>query len=123
MKRSIAFIVVALVAVIVGRLWAQSYGSITFGPIAPAVTNCPAGSASQATLCAVGTTLYVSYNAGSYQPLVSSNVQPPTFTAPAGQCITGYNATTNTWVTGACIATVTKAQVLATGLSATTTLQ
>ena len=80
MKKAIG--VLATVILLAGAVYlphsasAQGYGAIGFAPIAPAVANCPAGVTNGAMLCAVGTsastyTLYVSYNAGAYQLLVT----------------------------------------------------
>jgi hypothetical protein len=46
---------------------AQSYGTFSFGPIAPVVAKCPAGQKGQVTLCGVGTTVWVSYNGAAYK--------------------------------------------------------
>ena len=66
-------VAIVLAAVIGGR--AQTYGGFGFGTIAPTVASCPSGVTNYVMLCAVGTAttsyaIYVSYNAGPYQPLV-----------------------------------------------------
>lgn len=72
-----AVLIAVIVLSVITLAYAQSYGGVGFAPIAPAVSNCPAGVTNGAMLCAVGTSsanyaLYVSYNAGTYQPLVPS---------------------------------------------------
>ena len=85
-------------------LWAQSYGSIGLGPIAPTVANCPPAQVTAAQLCPVGSgstfQMYVSYNGGAYAPLT-------------GQ-VTSFNGRTGA-------VTLTKSDVTGTGISATTT--
>jgi hypothetical protein len=52
---------------------AQSFGSITIGPIASTVAGCPLSATNSATLCPVGSgtsfAMYVSYNGGAPQSL------------------------------------------------------
>jgi hypothetical protein len=90
--KTVHTLIIAGAIIIAGALagLAQSYGGFTFGPIAPAVANCPIGQANYATLCSVGTSptsyaTYVSYNLGAYQPLIP----PP---APVG--VTSFNKRT-----------------------------
>ena len=47
-------------------------GGINFGPIVSSVSACPVPLTGQVSLCGVGTTVYVSFNAGAYQPLVGA---------------------------------------------------
>lgn len=52
-----------------------SYGALSFGPIAPTLSSCPAGETNKTSFCTVGTVstsyaIYVSYNGGAYQPLI-----------------------------------------------------
>ena len=64
---------------------------------------------------------YLSANGSAYVRINSTTgVLPQSVTATAGQCLTGYNATTGAFTTGACLASITKAQVLGTGVAATT---
>lgn len=87
-KKHFLSLVGALILGIAVLAFAQTYGNVAFGPIAPALSNCVAGSASNVTFCAVGTgpsnyALYVSYNGAAYQLLV-----------PAGAGVTSFNART-----------------------------
>jgi hypothetical protein len=83
---------------------AQSYGALSIGTIAPALSNCPAGAVNAWTLCGVGTSpsnyaMYISWNGGAYALLV----------APSGGAVTSVFGRT-----GAVVATAgdyTTAQV------------
>ncbi|MGA2557978.1 MAG: hypothetical protein ABSG04_17045 [Verrucomicrobiota bacterium] len=100
----IATIVLCTVLIAIG----QSYGALSYGVIAPALANCPAGQANMTTFCTVGTaapyTIYVSFNAGAYQLLV-----------PAASGVASFNGRTGA-------VTLTDADVTGTGLKVSTTV-
>lgn len=105
-----AVLIAVIVSSVITIAYAQSYGGVGFAPIAPAVTNCPSGVTNGAMLCAVGTSaanyaLYVSYNAGTYQPLVP---------AVSGG-VTTFNGRTGN-------VNLTKSDVTSVGLSVATTV-
>ena len=117
---------------VVSNVYAQSYGAMSYLPIAPAVSNCPPGIANGTTLCTVGTTsgpytIYVSYNAGAYQPLIGAGV---TITGAAPIVVSGGAVSCPTCVTSAVTSfngrtgavTLSKADVVATNLSVTTSV-
>ena len=108
-NKQFSLLVAALVLGFVVVAFAQSYGALAFGTIAPTLANCPAGSSGSATLCAVGSSgtyaMYVSYNAGTYQLLV-----------PAGQNgVSSFNGRTGN-------VTLTKSDVTSTGLGVSTSV-
>jgi len=75
MKKFAIGFALALALCCVWMAFAQTYGAISIGTIAPTVASCPPGQANAATLCVVGTSttgyaFYVSYNATAYQLLV-----------------------------------------------------
>lgn len=88
----------------------QSYGTIGYAPIAPTLASCPAGLANSTMLCTVGSagkySIYVSFNAGTYQLLVpiSNASGVTTFNGRSGPV------------------TLTKADVTAVGLAIATTV-
>ena len=111
MKKFAVGFVVALTLCAAVYVFAQSYGAISIGTIAPTVANCPAGQANAASLCVVGTSaagyaFYVSYNAGTYQLLVP---------AATGGGVTSFNGRTGA-------VTLSDADVTATGLKVITTV-
>jgi hypothetical protein len=76
MKRLILVVIVLAV-----YAFGQSYGALSFGPIAPTLASCPSGVVTMTTLCTVGTaapyTIYVSYNGGAYGALIPAQVAAP----------------------------------------------
>lgn len=114
MKR-ISIITLTILAALIGgmvarHVSAQSYASISLGPIAPTVAQCPAGQPNTASLCPVGSgasySMYVSYNGGAYAVLAggSQTAGVTTFNGRAGAV------------------TLTKADVTGTGLAVATTV-
>lgn len=103
------FIAIALTALY--AFGQASYGSLSYGTIAPLVSNCPAPMASGTTLCTVGSstgpyTIYVAFNGGTYAPLV-----PP----PATAGVASFNGRTGAVVLSA-------SDVSGTGVKATATV-
>jgi len=130
--KKVSIILAFVLGAAVIYMFGQSYGSVGFGPIAPALSNCPAGTANTAQLCAVGTaasnyTMYVSYNGAAYQLLAPAGTAM-TGTAPivvsggtvsCPTCVQGSVVTSFNGRTGA--ATLTKADVTGTGVAVSTT--
>ena len=105
MKKFLAGLVCGLMLVAV-LAYAQSYGGVGASPIAPTVDKCPLSSSQGFLFCAVGTvapyTMYVSYAGATPIPLV------PVAT------VTSFNKRTGD-------VTLTKADVVGTGVGVTTT--
>lgn len=99
-----------------GCAWPSTYATITNG-----MAICPLNlSTGPGLAIAVAT----STGQGSFVQIGGpSGVFPQSVTAASGTCLTGYSATTGVFTTGPCLASLTKAEVLATGIAATTTLQ
>ena len=126
----IAICVTIVITVILTAVVLHSQSSVTISP-GSTLSACPAPVASSKALifCNVAGDsanpdgAYVSANGAAYFRVTTgaTAVLPQTIAATSGVCLTGYNATTGEWTTGACLSTITKAQVLATGVAAVTT--
>ena len=105
----------------------QSYGGMAFGPIAPALSNCPAGITGMASLCAVGSgtsyTLYVSYNAGAYAPLIGASNGVASFNGRTGNVLLNKADVTGTGLAVSVSVGPPAATTTVTAPSVTATLQ
>jgi len=111
MKKFAIGFALALALCCVWMAFAQTYGALSIGTIAPTVASCPPGVANAATLCVVGAgttgyAFYVSYNATAYQLLVPA-------TTSSG--VTSFNGRTGP-------VTLTSADVTGAGLKVITTV-
>lgn len=126
--------IVVLIVTLVTLTWftmsnAQSFINVggTSGPL----SGCPLPSARALVFCGVAGDpanpdgIYASNNGAAYFRIATpaAAVLPSTVVATPGQCLTGYDATTGKHTVAPCLTSLTKAQVLSTGVTATTTLQ
>ena len=76
-RKQFAILLATIIVGFVLHAVAQTFGALSYLPIAPTVAQCPKGQATGTTFCTVGTTgnyaIYVSFDSAAYQPLVPAS--------------------------------------------------